>query len=569
MLNNTSAVLLRATFLTAVALGFTTGCERSADTARVAVEVGADRIAGGAPDEAVTELKPVADGTGITTLNAKFTLGHAYLDQARDKATALESVYVEISRLQSEIGQLVSVVSLGNTMVDGYKLQDPTAARENIRTRIAEAQGGPDKAVWVNTGKLPLPTLSAARQNVSGLQAKVAEKQEQIRKLESDRTAALKNADDLAAAVDSKKGREAVEAFSKASNARKQVSLISASIEVAQSELARLNRDLSIAQGQLAVVEKFISELQAQDKALAAGFESVTGEITTQQNVSRATVSETGDNARSVASKSTQLAAKWEEANKLFTEAEQLYTESLAAYKAAEDEATNLRTTLSSKIENYGGKSSYNEGLLKNLRDITWPAVYKIQRGYVVSSLADLHATRARIAGQQEALLAAATPSFQKAGAAAPAQLTAPSVSAKAARDAALKHFEEAFSELEGASNSIQSDPLKRRPAATIAQIFALYSWAQTLEAAGNSAEAAKKMSQATSLRDGLISEGNGKLPVAFPGPLAVLPPPAAPAAETPAPATEPATPATPPTEPGTPAPATPGAEPTTPAPGR
>lgn len=521
--NTWAAALMLAAGAVALA-----GCEKASDPeVRTAVESGSARLGGGLPAEAAQVLQPASQTQTAPggTLAVKFALGHAKLDQAREKAVKLTDLYIDIARLEGEIAQITSTVALGNTLVEGYRKQDPAAARQLIRTRLAEARGGPDKAVWIDTGKLPIPTLSAAKQQVSSLQERVAAKQEEIKKLEAERAGAIRNADALAEKVDGLRGREAVDAYAAASNARKAVSLVSSRIDVAQGELVTLERDAAVAAGQLGVVEKYITSLEAQDKQLADRFGQIGQQIGAQQAVSKAAVEAQSELASSITAKVDELNKLLDEANKTFAEAEELYKAAEAAYGSAFNEATSQRGELQARMANYSGKSAFDEKMLRSLSNGTWPSVYRIQQGIALKGLGDLQARRAEGLATRERLTALVGPVVQAAGLTAPAALSTDPAALKSARDAAAESYQKAVTELEGAADNIQGqDPERRRMAAHVARTFALYEWSRLLAASGDEAGAAAKLDEAKKARDAVATEADGKAPVALPPELAITP---------------------------------------------
>lgn len=538
---NAAPALLRAAALASVslaALAFSAGCERATGTdLRVSHEKGARYIQGGESDKAADALKEFAQGDGApgATLQHKFTLGHAQMDQAYSKVAQLEAVYLDISRLQGEIGQIASTLSVGNTLVAGYRMNNPSATRQIIRQRIAEAQGGPDKAVWIDTGKMPIPTQVAAKQKVSEFEGKVTAKKEQIDKLTNDRAAALTESDRLREAVDTLKGRAAVDAYAKASESRKKVSLISGDIDSAQGELAHLESDLGVAKGLLVVVESHIAGLQAQDRALATGFEAVSEKVSGQLEVSKRAVAGAGDAASaSITGKADELAAKLDEASKLFTEAEASFKAAVTAYESAYNEANSFRQDIGTKLDLYRGKNEFEESQLSVLQRSVWPSLYRIQQGVSLSAVGDLHARRAAVLGAHDRLVGSLTAVLKAAGLEVPAKLKTDEPAVAAARKAADEAFAASVNELDGAASTIQGqDPEKRRQASIISRVFVNYAWSQLKADAGDAAGAKEKLDEAIRLRDSVAAEADGKFPAPLPSALALQPaatPPAAPA---------------------------------------
>lgn len=522
-----------------------TGCDKKNDE-KLAAELakGSAQVSSGNSADAVTTLTPAAgaEAAAGVTLAAKYTLGHAKADLAAQSSTALGAVYLDIARLTSEIAQVGNSVSMGNTLVDGYRKQDPAEARARIRERIAEAQGGAGKDVWVDTGKNPIPTLAAAKQKLSAAQELVASKQSQIRSLVDKRKAALAEADELRSKVDGLKGREAVDAFARAASARKAVSLVSGEIETAEGELAILVAMQGVAEGQVTVVERYIAQLQAQDQAISTGFEQVGTQITNQIGVSKvaAEAPAEGDLAASIAAKATLLAAKYAEAEKLHAETEKLFTDAAAEYQGAFNEAGRLRAELQERIAAVRDRSPYSTAMLTSLQKTTSPTDFRQQQGVVITNLAELQALRAAMMASRENLVATLTPTMKTLGVEVPAALQGDlAAGTKSSRDAAAEAFTKAAAEFEGVAGGIQgsdADAARRRSATTMSQMFLFYAWSQFLTSTGDTAGAAEKLKTAIGYRDQLVAESKTKLP-SLPGDLAVV------AAAAEAPATAPAAP--------------------------
>lgn len=519
--------------------GLTVSCEKtsSSEDVRKALDHGTSMIRGGESGEAIKILQGPANQNGApgATLQLKANLGHAKYDQAMVKLAALDSLYLDVSRLQGEIAQLATSISVGNTLVEGYNKMEPGPTRDLLKTRLADVQGGPEKKVWVSPegreSKQPIPTLSAAKQTVSELEQKLAAKQEEIRKLEGDRSSALQEADKLRDAVDGLKGNAQVDAFRKASEARKQVSLISNQIDLRNGELLLIQRDLEVAKGQVAVLEKYVEVVTQQDQAITSGQTEVQARVSHQQDVSKQAVALSGSSPgtaeggyvpATLSAKSELLATKLDEAGKAYTEAEELLKGAQSAYEAAAAEAATYRNELAKSIDLYSGKSKYNEELLKANRQANWPAAYRIQVGSVLGRLGDLYARQSEVQSRQEKLVESTTSILQKAGAEVPGKLSAQAGVAKTAHDAAVDAYDKSVKELQDAADSIQQDPEKRKVAAATVQVFVLYQWAQLLRESGDNDGASKLLDRAREQRNLVTEASNGAFPATLPPELAL-----------------------------------------------
>lgn len=491
------------------------GCEKKTDEQiTIALERGAAQLRGGRAADAVATLTPVTrrDEAPGATLVAKYTLGHAQRSLADEKVRELTVLYVDVARLTSDIAQIGQSVAIGNTLVAGYRLQDPGPVRERIRERVAEAQGGAGRDVWVDTGAQPLLTLSAARQRLSSLQEQVAARQAQLQSLEDRRRAAIAEADELRSRVDGLTGREAVDAFTVASNARKAISVVSSEIDQAEVELAVLRQQVAVAEGQVAVVQRYIEGLQAQERAVSAAVEQINAQIGGQLAVSRLAVEGGEGGGTSLRAKAAELDALLKTTDTLQSEADTLLNEAVAAYEAAFIEAGRLRAELTTRIGPAGTTSQFDATMLDALRRSVWPTVYRMQKGLALAALGDINAQRAGVLYHLAETVGRVKAAVDAAGLAMPQPLTADFAGrARASLDAAVAAYRKADEELLGAAEGLQgtdAESNQRRQSSTIARMLVLYNWGKLLQMTGSADEAQRRFREAVALRDQLRGEG-------------------------------------------------------------
>ena len=153
---------------------------------------------------------------------------------------------------------------LGNSavLVQGYQKLDPSAAKAEIEKRITEATGAPNQAKWITEGNVNIANLNAATQEVSRIQGEIAKRQGQIKDLDTQRVAALEEADKAMKSSDASKGQESVDAFKQGSGARKKAADLQANIDLINGQLMPLQQDLAIAQGQQQIVQAAINAYQ-------------------------------------------------------------------------------------------------------------------------------------------------------------------------------------------------------------------------------------------------------------------------------------------------------------------
>src|SRR5207247_4777043 len=148
--------------------------------------------------EAIRILQGAAgqnDASDVVTAQTKAALGEAQYSAAIDALRHVDANEVQGARMTLDIGALARQLAIGGTLIDGYRKGDPKTARAALDQKIAEAQGGPDKPAWFTLDKTQIPTLAATTQNISKLQGEIAQKQAQIKQLDDQRTALIKQAD--------------------------------------------------------------------------------------------------------------------------------------------------------------------------------------------------------------------------------------------------------------------------------------------------------------------------------------------------------------------------------------
>lgn len=533
------------------------GCQKSSTAAREDLAKAANATAVGEADKALTTLQPYSassSGNGEATILAKSLRGHAKYDQAMGRMAELVGVYAEIARIDSEISQVAGFVSTGNTLVANYKLLDPSAARAEIKAAIAEAQGGAGKATWKGADQVEVPTLAAGKERADKLGAQIAAKQDELRKHEADREAALKRANELANAIDGKAGRESVDAFAKASEARKEIAGISNSIDVAQNDLTLLNGELAVVQGQIAVVEQYVATLKGKDAALAGGYEAVTKGSAGVSQVSTNAVSGTEKGVASLNAKADELAAATKKAGELYDETLKLLEESDSEYSAAITEAQAFRTDLTGSGK--APRSNSDVVAMANEASLQFLGVaqFTSEKAQALTEKARLEGYKAVMLAERAAAGTRVAAALQKAGLAVPASVTVKAEDASAAKELANKGFKEADGQFDNAYSSIQAGGRgslleTRQLSIAVARMFANYAWYQFLMATGDEKGAATALINAQAERDKAKDNQNFKMPTLPPELVIVVPVTPAP---TTAPTTEPAEGATPSTNPTT-----------------
>ncbi len=275
------ALCLAAVVTSALIVG---GCDSSKSSAdrsiRQALDTGAAKSAAGDFQGAVTAIQPVASNTSASLamqIQAKAALSDAQMAEGNRVLRELDLKQIEAVRLIREMELLGIRIAVGNTLEKGYGQQNPKSIQADYAKKIADAQGSADKPAWFadEKGGVSLPTLAAVKQDASRLQSEISKRQAEIDALNQKQNDQQAEVDKLQQAADAAKGREAVDAFRKASDARKVLADIGAQIETAKSNLSPFQHDLEVAQAQQAVVEGYIARVKDQEKQLLANWHAI------------------------------------------------------------------------------------------------------------------------------------------------------------------------------------------------------------------------------------------------------------------------------------------------------
>src|SRR5688500_5299707 len=142
--------------------------------------------------DALEKLREAAGNTGASaaaSAQAKASLAAAEVADASRLMQVVDANNREISRLVYEINLLGGHIANSNLKTEGYRGQEPVAARAEAAKRIAEIQGSGEKGSWITAENASVPTLAAVKHDVSRLQGEIAKRQEEIKGLEQQRIA--------------------------------------------------------------------------------------------------------------------------------------------------------------------------------------------------------------------------------------------------------------------------------------------------------------------------------------------------------------------------------------------
>ncbi len=312
-----SGVLCLAVVVTsALMVGGCDSSKASADRSiRQALDTGAaTQTAAGDFQGAVSAIEPVASNTSASLamqVQAKAALSDAQMAEGNRVLRELDLKQIEAVRLIREMELLGIRIAVGNTLEKGYAQQNPKSIQADYAKKIADAQGSADKPAWFadEKGGVSLPTLAAVKQDASRLQSEISKRQAEIDSLTQKQTEQQAEVDKLQQAADAATGREGVDAFRKASDARKVLADIGAQIETAKANLAPFQHDLDVAQAQQAVVEGYIARVKDQEKQLLANWHAIQQAGAAQKALATTIVGADGNttDAATVTAKSKEL----------------------------------------------------------------------------------------------------------------------------------------------------------------------------------------------------------------------------------------------------------------------
>jgi hypothetical protein len=514
--------------------------------------------------DALKKLQEAADNKGASpaaSAQASAVLAAAEVAEAGRLMKTVDEANREISRLVYEIGILGQQIANSNQKVAAYRASAPTAAQEDAKKKLAEAQGGGDKAVWIAAENANVPTLAAVKQDVSRLQGEIAKKQDQIKQLEQQRLAAAAEADKNRQASENEKGNKSVETFKIAAAAQKKADDIGTQIDVVAASIIPLQRDLAVAESHQAAAAQAIENLTKQIETINAGWKGTEQQIATQAQIAANLVGAAGsaapaegaEPANTINDKAQLLSQKVLEAQAAFNEADSRLDNAIKHYGDAASAAQKLASEVNTKRQGIERNSPYYKAF-DDLMATVNPSIYKLGQAEATQLRATGQASQAiSLLGQQrmmqtlQPILAEAKLDMPQAlgGLQVDAELERTKTAAAATYDEALKLYEEV-------STSAPDGSTKQ--SASVGRIFANYGKVLLARATGDTEGAATALAGAKEAQKYAL-ENKAVLP-AMPVELVIIP--------TTQPATAPAT-ASAPGEPGT-APAEPGATPAAPA---
>lgn len=437
----------------------------------------------------------VSDGVKA---QANLSLAHTSLAQAQLLLRDAARYDLLAARTASEILDQAAQVHAAALKADGYRKLNPGTSKADIQNLINQARGSAEQQVWTNG----LPTLAAAQQQVSKLEGEVAQVQSEISALSQQQSAAVQEAEASARQAEDLKGRESVEAFTRASNSRKQASDIGTQIDLAKARLSKLNGELEMAKGNQQAVTAAISELESQMKSLDEGWQAIQAQIEAQSALAREIVNTatalpnvdgTEQMAETTAGKSlagrAELFKKYsDEASRLRTEAAEKIDQAEGQFGAAKASAgTALTAMTEAENQPVGANAKAALTLGKNTFSLSQ---YTLAQSQSAQATGRLHLSAAAAAKTRLILASAVVPVLQSAGASIPPALQEPDLAKKLKESmdlssSALKSADETLISVAGGSTPADESAAR---AAAVQRALVQYDLARLAEMNGDEA---------------------------------------------------------------------------------
>jgi hypothetical protein len=444
------------------------------------------------------------DGASSSSLaQAHAVLGQVHYDAGLDFLRDADRKELAASRIALQIAALGAQLGNSATLVQGYQKLDPSAAKTAIEQKIVEAKGGPDKPKWIAGDNINIASLAAADQEISRIQGEIAKRQTEMKDLDTQRVAALEEAEKAMKTSESTKGRESVDAYRQYSDAKKKAADFQARIDQLKGELMPLEKDLDIAVGQQQIAQGAVKEFQDESAALDQGWKDVQSKVSAQMDLIK--------QIASAADASTQPSET-----------------PVAAGKSIAVKATILAQTVKDADRQPGVAS-----VVKIAKEALAPQVYKMHQATAERVLGEMQLTKAAGLSARIKLRDMLTPLMSQAQQPMPKELADATLEnqMKEALTAADASFKDASDHLTDVVDGPGSDriAMMTKKAAILARIFVNYGQQQLalLQANQQAADAA----HAKAVED--VKRAATEFQVMFPtlpGDLAsAIPPPPAP----------------------------------------
>lgn len=499
----------------------------------------------------LTQAAGNKDASPGVIAQAKAALALSELNLASEIMRKVDRTELQLSTHLWEITQLATQIRTSGSAVSGYKKHDPKPTRDAIAAKIAEAQGGPDKAAWFSQGNVTIPTLAAAKVQVAQLSGDLAQRNAELADLTQKRGKLLDDSEQAATLADQQKGQESLETYKKASDLRKQAGEVAVQIDLLKNQIDQIQRKLTIAQGQQTIVAEVISQLQDQSQLLDQSWKDYDTQSSSQMRLSALILgaASTGTDAASnpaTAGVGGSISQKSVEVDRLVKELQQLRADAAvhgnnaaSFYDEAYTQATAMVAEMDALIRDPANATRPEVASWKAIKDVINPEQYRLQRATVLRVLGEFYTGEVSSINDRLEVRTLLSSALAGTGLSMPTPLQGADLDA--ARKSALDNAEAAYKNSDDLLTNILdgngSD--QTRLYARLGHSLNYYGWSQVARLSGNASAATDYIAKATAERNA-AAEMDKHIPT-MPNALGPIPQPKveAPPATEPAPATE------------------------------
>jgi predicted nuclease with TOPRIM domain len=534
------------------ATAFFVGCDNSQNQAdkQIRADLAQARqvaLAGGAnaSDMAIKKLEDAAAASAASPDSlaaAKSALAQANLDASHETMRQINTKEMDLARLDWEITELAQQIWTSNSAIVGYKKYDPQAAHDAIAQRIADAQGGPDKPVWISDDRTNIPTLSAVKQQISDLQGQIAQLQEQVKNVTDERGHIVDQAEQTAEQADKLKGNKAVQVFEQSSNLRRQAGQKSVELDKLQTQIDRLQRSLAIAQGQETTLNEVISQLQDQSAALDAAWKQIDDHVNKQQQLSTQVMGASaaapasgqsllGTAGQSLVQKSAELDRLVKEIQQLRGQAQQDASNAAKYFEDAYNAADQFRRQMQTKTSDPKNVGRPEVPVWKSMVASLDPMHFRLQQAAAQRTLGDLYSSNADSLSRRISLRESLKSAVEGTSLTVPAEINDSELdkslqTAITSANDAYGESDKVLSDVAEGQSADQANAAKLQANAHLGRALTLYGWSQIAKLSGDQQNAGDRLKLAIQERN-TAADGN-TIPIpAMPSEMGDVPAPA------------------------------------------
>ncbi|HEY8669156.1 MAG TPA: hypothetical protein VIL86_21080 [Tepidisphaeraceae bacterium] len=446
-----------------------------------------------AAEDALAQAVGEKTASSMTKARANSLLGQAQFEQAKLLIRQIDHNETEIAGVVWEIGRQASTIESASAVIEAMNKRNPAPTLEAVDKQKKKAEGGADEPLWAE--KTSIPTLSAAKQEISKLEGQIATRSDQVKTLSQGRMAAIDESEKLMKQSQAEKGQKSVDLYKQGADARKNSEDLQRQVDAEKAALVPLQRDLDVLKGQEKVLTEAVQQFDGQAKEITGNWDDTKKQIEAQQATIKAIVdggesaTTEPDNVSKVESmtqklaKLTKLAADTTELRK---DAIDLLEKASGNYDSAHGAAEQLTKELQAKMANTDNAQVPQQAAWKNMREVYNPLGFRLKDAVVQHALANLQADAANCLEARLKLGKLAAPILEKASVTVPEGLKGGSLDEgiKEYRDGAAKAFGKATDYLDTVAEAGTASP-QMKMSANVERVSAYYGWSQLEQATG------------------------------------------------------------------------------------